>query len=150
MIRKGFNLVELMAVIAIIAILAGISYPMYTKSRAASRARTIPSACSVEVISAMENFYTNYGRYPDPAGGANVLGFPDNACSNDSFYSFTWTIDDNAQAYRLVIQDGLRSVYGSGSLGADVWIVCSRQGILVNTNSPGEINPTTAEDPCFN
>lgn len=61
---KGFTLIELLVVLAIIAILATISYPMYgnyvTKSR-----RADGQAALLQVAQELERCFTQFARYND-------------------------------------------------------------------------------------
>jgi prepilin-type N-terminal cleavage/methylation domain-containing protein len=68
-IRRGFTLIEMLAVIAIIAILAGIVFKMMAfANRKASEARTI--AILEKVANALTEFKAEYGQYPPVASNA--------------------------------------------------------------------------------
>lgn len=71
--RAGFTLVELMVVVAIVAILTAIAYPSYTHYIVKTR-RSAAKACLSEYANYMERYYTtNLGYDKDSAAKANVL-----------------------------------------------------------------------------
>lgn len=60
--QKGFNLIELMIVIAIVGILASIGYPLY-KDQVDSTRRTDGKTRLLEVLEAQERFYSANNNY---------------------------------------------------------------------------------------
>lgn len=91
---RGFTLIELMIVVAIIGILAAIAYPSYQNSVDKSRRTDGKSALS-GLASAMERFYTTNSTYEGAASGGLDTGapaiYPDEAPldSSDKFYDLT-------------------------------------------------------------
>jgi type IV pilus assembly protein PilA len=69
--RKGFTLIELMVVIAIIIILAAIAIPNYLKmTERAKRSRL--SADMATLATVLETFKTDWGIYPIASSGQDV------------------------------------------------------------------------------
>lgn len=67
----GFTLIELMIVVAVIAILAAIAYPSYQDSVRKSR-RADAKAVLLEAAQWMERFYTENNRYDQNRAGTAV------------------------------------------------------------------------------
>jgi type IV pilus assembly protein PilE len=67
--KRGFTLIELMIVVAIIAILAAIAYPSYQGAIRDSR-RGMAQADLVELASDLERYYTTNNSY---TGGGGLL-----------------------------------------------------------------------------
>ncbi len=59
---KGITLIELMIVVAVVAILAGVAYPAYTDQMTKTR-RSDGHAALLEAMSRQEKFYTNNNTY---------------------------------------------------------------------------------------
>ena len=89
--NKGFTLVELMIVVAIIGILASVGYPAYTNAvKKGNRADGIDSLLSI--AGRMEEFYMNNDTY----SGATLTS----TTSSDGLYTLEITSQDNF-AYTL-------------------------------------------------
>lgn len=68
---RGFTLIELMIVVAVIAILAAIAYPSYQDSIRKSR-RADAKAVLLQAAQWMERFYTENHRYDQDRAGTAV------------------------------------------------------------------------------
>jgi len=86
--NKGFSLIELMIVVAIVGILAAIAYPSYQQNMIDSR-RAKAAGCLLELSQFMEKFYSTNFRYDQDAGGTAVA-LPAPQCTTDlnTFYAF--------------------------------------------------------------
>jgi len=69
--RRGFTLIELMVVIAIIIILAAIAIPNYLKMTERAKKSRIASDMAT-LATGLETFKTDWGTYPVVAGNAAV------------------------------------------------------------------------------
>ena len=93
---RGFTLIELMIVVAIVAILAAIAYPSYQDSVRKSR-RADARAVMVEAAQFMERFYTENFRYDQDRGGAavalppNLTVSPSGSAAGTQYYNITLT-----------------------------------------------------------
>lgn len=72
--QKGFTLIELMIVVAIVGFLAAIAYPSYTNYVTNSN-RTVGQSMLTQVANRQEQFFMDYKRY---AENLTELGFPAN------------------------------------------------------------------------
>jgi type IV pilus assembly protein PilE len=89
---KGFTLIELMIVVAIIGILAAIAYPSYEEQVRKSR-RAEATEGLMDVAARMERYYADKGEYL----GATIAGFWGDNETEEGWYQvgFTELTDDN-------------------------------------------------------
>jgi type IV pilus assembly protein PilE len=136
-LARGFTLIELMIVVAIIGILAAIAYPGY-QSHMVKTYRSAAKACVSEISQYMERYYTTNLSY----AGATITGGSQLGCQTegrlDTRYAITLTLDaSNPRLYTLtatpigaqlardtlcgtltLTQNGTRTESGTGDLAA--------------------------------
>ncbi|WP_198338995.1 type IV pilin protein [Lysobacter capsici] len=94
--NAGFTLIELMIVVAIVAILTSLAYAAYTQQIIKSR-RATATACLMGQVQYMERYYTTRFTY----AGAAV---PNSACVTElnDFYTFGSTIAASTYTLRAI------------------------------------------------
>jgi type IV pilus assembly protein PilE len=82
--HKGFTLVELLIVVAIISILAAVGFPAYNEQMQKGR-RADAKNMVLQIASLQERYHSNFGYY----GNADDLTGNDPITSDEGFYSIT-------------------------------------------------------------
>ncbi len=98
--RSGFTLIEMLVVIAIIAILAGLLFPAINRALETAK-RNQASADVRSIAGAITMFYNDYGYLPVPLS-ATEQGYAPGSGNNDFGAEQTQSIDD--QTSRNIIQ----------------------------------------------
>ncbi|VAW83146.1 Type IV pilus biogenesis protein PilE [hydrothermal vent metagenome] len=101
--QKGFSLIELMIVVAIIGILAAIGYPSYQDSVQKSRRADCEGAL-VGFSGAMERRFTTMNSYAGAGPAGADTGAP-------TIYSTQCPIDGGTPSYNLTIQASTATTY---------------------------------------
>jgi type IV pilus assembly protein PilE len=116
----GFSLIEMMIVVAIVAILTAIAVPSYTRYVARTN-RVAAEACMAEYANYMERFYTTNLRYDQTSGGtANAdphLGCQGQVASSYAITQATERSTFTITATPTTVQQG-RDI-GCGALALD-------------------------------
>ena len=96
---KGFTLIELIAIVVIIGILAAIAYPRYQKTK--ERALGREAVSNLRLILAAERIHRmNNGKYwPDTAWTNSMVDINQNLKLSLSDTNFLYTIDTQHEAF---------------------------------------------------
>lgn len=121
--QKGFTLIELMIVVAIIGIIASIGYPRYTESVSKSR-RGNAQAEMLSLSSALERYYTQNNHYSNAAAAGADTGAPDPTIYSieaevTPFYTITISETDGGVADTTAAQSYEISAVPAGVMTGD-------------------------------
>lgn len=106
---KGFTLIELMVVVAILAIIASIAIPSYTEYVIKSR-RAAAAGCMMEMAQFMERYYSTNMTYV----GATL---PATACVQDTSRYYGIALNGTTTATAYALQAAPTSAQSDGKCG---------------------------------
>ena len=113
---KGFTLIELMIVVAIVGILAAIAYPSYLEHVRSGR-RSEARAALVDLASYMERYYTERMTY---AGAAlPYVNVPKDAAATNAYYQLDFQAAPGANYLIQATPIGAQAGDRCGILGID-------------------------------
>ncbi len=101
--ERGFTLIELMIVVAIVAILAVVVIPSFMSAGTKSKARTETAAMFTEIAAKQSQYYAENSRYMGDPSGTNLVGTstcPTAVPSAD--YVFATTCNTSGTAWTLL------------------------------------------------
>ena len=114
-LQKGFTLIELMIVVAIIAILASVAAPKF-----GSQLQKAQDAKGIQVVgtwrSGLSIFYTDNGVYPTNLGAIAVA--VDKGTTSKTFTDYTTTVVGYANTARAWVKVGTNTGAGTGGKAA--------------------------------
>lgn len=107
-LQRGFTLIELMVVVAVVGILAAVAYPSYREFVAKSR-RAQAKTVLLSAQQWMERFYTENFRYDKNSMGVAVT----DASQFPSRFTVSPAPGEGAPVYTLsvIVTDGVRDSY---------------------------------------
>lgn len=98
-VQRGFTLIEVMIVVAILGVIAAIAFPSYMESVRKSRRADAKSAL-MAASQAMEKYFTERQTYATATLGSNATDvYP--TTSPDGYYTLSFSVASTASAFSL-------------------------------------------------
>ena len=117
--RKGFTLVELMVVVAIVGILAAVALPSYSRMRCKADWSELQGTLA-DIALRMENYRTNHGAYPTNDHWA-ALGYTGQPYVGRHYEAY---VNTTGRTYIIAMKDTAQPINCSGGAGFenDIWV----------------------------
>lgn len=139
--QKGFSLVELMIVVAIIGILSALAVPKFQTFQARARQSEVKVSLA-QMATLQEAFYANNDAYADvPAVGKanncaavnNPIGFSPEPCASSRY---VYSADANGVEFTAegTSEAGAQNLVFPGCTVADTWEI-NQDRVLTNTSN---------------
>lgn len=134
--QRGFTLLEMMVVVAIIAILAGILIPNFTRARA--QAQTAACIGNMKTIAtALELYYTDNQSYPAATAAAIESTFMEKALNG---YLSILPRDPAAIPNTYYLLTTVSAADNGGVAGYTIWCPGSHDPATLQNIAPGTTN----------
>ena len=98
--QRGLSLIELMVVVAILAVLATVGYPLYTQQVLKNR-RADAKASLKSIALAQERYYTANGRYTASLGSLSIDSDLQTGQTENDYYSLALATANNGQTFTI-------------------------------------------------
>ncbi|WP_353142676.1 type IV pilin protein [Acinetobacter pragensis] len=136
--NKGFTLIEVMIAVAIVAILAAIAYPLYSKYQISANRSDVQSELS-RLAQRLQSYHLVNHSY----SGATLNGIggtADYPATGTAFYEISLDVDADNQGYLLTAEPNANSVQGENGL------VCINQDTQKLWTQSSTCTPTAASN----
>jgi prepilin-type N-terminal cleavage/methylation domain-containing protein len=135
---KGFSLVEMMIVIAILALLSAIAIPLYNSYIFEGHVTAMRTTLS-GLRTIMEDYRLENGSYG--TAGTQYVGL----ANIDAEYGWQPSGDSSAYSYTVSVQTGSYDVWGIFTGNNDIWVRCDdRLSNCCDPDTPGASAVTSA------
>lgn len=133
--RKGFTLIELMIVVAIIIILAAVAIPNYLRMTDRARRSRVAGDFS-SIATALEAYQVDWGTYPDDAAAATGLSGSFGKNNTDTMIYHELIGDDQA----TLNQKGSNNLTLTGEPAGIEYIKAGTLAAMYNPFNPNDTN----------
>ncbi len=152
--QAGFSIIELMIVVAIIGLLAGIGIPSY-REHVTKGKRAEGKAALIAAASRLERYYTQNNCYPSPSCGSPVSSDSAAALTNTGINGFSGDAADTSKAAYNISLTVTPQVYTITAVPRSPFVDTKCGNLTLSntgrkwTQSNGTSDDTTRVDGCW-
>lgn len=128
--QKAFSLIELMTVVAIIAILAATGVVLLGDNLKRTRSVTMIEACLPDLMLKLERYRSDFGTYP--TGADPIADIGGNETCGD-YYTAGIEVPADGSSYLIYFKDTLKPINGK-DYGEDVWATFKQADRIYHVN----------------